>query len=447
MGVRDERGAELAAALPIGIIGAGDAEDGALAERSSLGAALAVFDYGYLVLILLISSSAFTFLDLNSPLWALSYLLFIARIPFCYRDYLAFCRENRALTLYAALCLVSIAWSAAPAGTLHFALLVAATTAIALFLAMRFSLRDFFLISAWVYLFLMIASFANIHGTIHPAYNELGRFIGIFQSKNAIAYGSINFSLYAIFIMLVLRDVPIATRLVFLAGFVVTLYMATLYGSATASVMLVTFPVFSVWLAFVLNVRSGLFLSVMPVCLGLAVFLLVVMIGRFDPVTPVLALLGKDATLSGRTVLWQMGREAFLARPLLGFGADGFWQYLPNQPAIEVVRRLYGETIIGFHNLVVEMLVALGPLGLVAHLTIGAVGTARAIRCFRAERDPLAIWALVMIVALYVQAMVAPLAYAPHTISYITLVVLAATLGKRGLPMIDRSPGRRPPPG
>lgn len=401
--------------------------------------ALAVFDYGFAAYVILISTSSFVFLGLHGYLWILAYALFAALLALCYRQVLAFWARNLSITLYALLALCSVLWSDIPRDTLHFASLLLITTGIALFIAMRLSLSAFFFLTSGTYLFLMVMSFLNIHNALSNAYNDMGRFTGIFLSKNAIAHGAIEFSVAAIFIIAILPGIRLPVRAAFLAGLALTVYMAPLMGSATAILLIIAYPTVSLLLAFLLYVRSGPVLIVMPVCIGLTALILAMLLGGLDPITPLLGMLGKDATLTGRTVLWDMGREAYLARPVLGFGIDGFWGNPVYQPQIQVMRRLYGDTVFGFHNLFVELMVALGPLGVVAHLAIGVTGLARALRWLRRDRDPLALWALVMVVCLYTQAMVSPQLYRPNSISYITLLVIVAALGKE----VDRPRRKR----
>ena len=61
---------------------------------------------------------------------------------------------------------------------------------------------------------------------------------------------------------------------------------------------------------------------------------------EFDPVSQVLGAFGKDATLTGRTVLWNYATEEIARHPLLGVGHGGFWT---PEDGLSVASRIYNE--------------------------------------------------------------------------------------------------------
>ena len=86
-----------------------------------------------------------------------------------------------------------------------------------------------------------------------------------------------------------------------------------------------------------------------------------------DPVTAVLDAFGKDATLTGRTVLWQYAEDQIRQTPYLGVGAGGFWTPWDGSTTS---RRIYDEfhkayyAIFTFHNSYYEIAVHQGLIGL-----------------------------------------------------------------------------------
>lgn len=78
-----------------------------------------------------------------------------------------------------------------------------------------------------------------------------------------------------------------------------------------------------------------------------------------------LGLVGKDATLTGRTALWEGARLAAEQKPLLGLGLEGFWYYDSGaaQTLNENDFKAYG-TRLTFHNAYWEVRVHLGYIGL-----------------------------------------------------------------------------------
>jgi exopolysaccharide production protein ExoQ len=304
------------------------------------------------------------------------------------------------------------------------------TTAIAMFIGMRFDLRSLFWLSGWTLVALVFASMANLGSAMAPANHPVtGNFIGVFISKNAFGQRAIEFATISTFAVLLLRDAPASARAVFLTAAACIAYMITIAGSATASALTLVVVVLSAGLYGAMQIRSGL-LVVVPLVLLAAAAAVVVLFPRQSSLSvPVLDLLGRDPTMTGRTVLWDFGVAAWLDRPLLGFGAGGFWDNPAYLARIDVIQRLYGETVRGFHSLPIELLVTLGPLGLVAHAAIGLRAVRDAIIAFRRHRNAYAIWALMMVLMLYAQAFVGPHLYIPHSLPLILLLAIAGALG------------------
>lgn len=92
-----------------------------------------------------------------------------------------------------------------------------------------------------------------------------------------------------------------------------------------------------------------------------------------------LAALGKDATLTNRTIIWETGLRTADEHPWLGLGFEGFWRYETGaaQTLNELDHKEFG-TKLSFHNTYIEVRVALGWVGfvcLVAALTWSYIRT------------------------------------------------------------------------
>jgi exopolysaccharide production protein ExoQ len=78
-----------------------------------------------------------------------------------------------------------------------------------------------------------------------------------------------------------------------------------------------------------------------------------------------LQFMGKDATLTGRTLLWERATQLIKEYPILGIGYEGFW-IEGNPYAEELWKRFFiaARTGFNFHNLWYEMGVQFGYVGL-----------------------------------------------------------------------------------
>jgi exopolysaccharide production protein ExoQ len=107
--------------------------------------------------------------------------------------------------------------------------------------------------------------------------------------------------------------------------------------------------------------------SIRGVFIGLGMMIIVLGVGSifaFGGQEKILRLLGKDATLTGRTYLWEEGFKVGADRAILGHGYSAFW--VQGNPAAERYwSEFYIEARAGFHfhNSVVQVFVDLGALG------------------------------------------------------------------------------------
>ncbi|MGH1569589.1 O-antigen ligase family protein [Methylobacterium sp. P31] len=114
-------------------------------------------------------------------------------------------------------------------------------------------------------------------------------------------------------------------------------------------------------------------------CLGLVIALAgvgitVATLHGADLSTSLLSDLGKDTTLTGRTVLWQFGIDQFWREPFIGIGYKAYWE-----SPLTTAAYLYFTTkqkVWFFHNNFIDVAVAFGVIGLVIFV-IALLDTAR----------------------------------------------------------------------
>jgi O-antigen ligase len=104
--------------------------------------------------------------------------------------------------------------------------------------------------------------------------------------------------------------------------------------------------------------------------------------------------LGKDPTLTGRTVIWSILFTKLQQRPLLGFGRGAFW--LPQLPnGAEVGQALgYGYVVPHAHNGLIDIALDVGYIGLLLFLIIYFTAFFRALKRAYASKNPEDIWCL-----------------------------------------------------
>jgi O-antigen ligase len=137
--------------------------------------------------------------------------------------------------------------------------------------------------------------------------------------------------------------------------------------------------------------------------------------------------LGKDATLTGRTILWQFAEDAINARPWLGFGYKGWWESSETPAAL--LRVVVGQELWFFHNTFLDLAVAfgvVGPLALVAGL---AVGVYRSVRAFVLNPEPMLLWPIMFVAMSIIYCSVDFVLFANHSFHQFLYVIAAAGIG------------------
>jgi exopolysaccharide production protein ExoQ len=148
---------------------------------------------------------------------------------------------------------------------------------------------------------------------------------------------------------------------------------ATFAAGITASVMLGIFVITK----FPVQNRAAFF------CLFAFTLIWLVVLAStvFENATDVLPLLGKEATLTGRTVLWDTAMDSFPKHPFLGVGFQAFWQ-VGNWRAEQLwlYSHIPGKSGFHFHNTYLQVLVDLGLVGLFVLVATFSVIIARIFR-------------------------------------------------------------------
>jgi len=102
-------------------------------------------------------------------------------------------------------------------------------------------------------------------------------------------------------------------------------------------------------------------------------------------------LIGKGATLSGRTDIWQAVFLSIVKRPWTGFGYAAFW--VAGAPEATRLAQLLGDKTLGnAENGVLQLWLEVGLVGVLIMFVLLIRSTRNAIACFRSNTPNYAIW-------------------------------------------------------
>ena len=251
----------------------------------------------------------------------------------------------------------SVMWSINPEVTQRRAIAIAATTLAGFYLAVRYDWRTLLRLLGAVWLLLAFISLAA--GIVAPSFGvmdeiHVGAWRGLWWEKNTMGGHMARAAFLFAFLFLMDRR----WRLIWGGGVMLCAVLVLLSTSKTALLgLLLGFGV----LAMAAWMRRGPVTTISTVWLG------VISVGAFAGVMMfapelVFQLLGRDATLTGRTDIWAALFDAIAERPWLGYGYAAFWG-AESQPAYMV--RLATEWLVPTaHNGWLETALSLGLLGM-----------------------------------------------------------------------------------
>ncbi|MGD0050573.1 MAG: O-antigen ligase family protein [Vulcanimicrobiaceae bacterium] len=274
------------------------------------------------------------------------------------------------------LAIVSTLWSDDPGATARRAIGLAGTTACAYFIVSRFTLESFIdtfavVVIAAAALSLAIVVVSPDAGLMHLEYS--GALRGIFSHKNRLGL-FLAFGLVTVAMAAWRRRGPSATF--FWAGGL--LCLAELAATRSATALLTLFVcVVAMVVAFAANRRRAIPLVAAIVVLVGALFAGVAF-ATDGTQNPVLAILGRNATLTGRLEIWTHVVQAIAAHPLLGYGYDVFWA--PGGSFLQFNPGTAGWRPFHAHDGYLELALDLGLVGLAMMLVVLAQATRAAWR-------------------------------------------------------------------
>jgi len=254
------------------------------------------------------------------------------------------------------LALSSVIWSDVPAASLKAGVEYALTTLIGILAGHCIAPR--ILISAILSALLLVTVASLLYGA-----GEGASFVDLFGSKN-------YFALYMSFLLLTGITIaldklqPAIFRLLGLVAIIMAAPLLVYANSTGALIVSIVTLTVTLMLRFVVKLspkpRLGLLAFILAFML-LAVTVATVSVDYAD----VLEYLGKDVTLTGRTLLWRYADASIADHLVLGVGYEAFWQPT-NSAAVQLWFYSYVPNQRGyhFHNTFLQIAVDLGLVGL-----------------------------------------------------------------------------------
>lgn len=315
--------------------------------------------------------------------WALIYLITVGLLARRWKNTLWLATRDIALLGLLAIAILSVLWSAVPDVTLRRGIALMGTTMVGVLLAQRFTFDEVISVAAWA-----LGAAAVLSFVFAIAVPELGimsgkhagAWRGVFTHKNELgqrmAFGAIVF-------LLAHRRKHRWIRALGAGSCVLLLLMST---SKTALVVLIAVAaILMLWRYSRLEYRL-----LIPYILASSLLIAVLAFWTLTNYSNILAALGRDATLTGRTILWSVAVDAVQRKPILGYGYDGFWTGWEGEAAW--VWSFVGWTAPHAHNGILDLMLNLGVVGAAVFLIGISVNIKRAFAWARMNSRYAALW-------------------------------------------------------
>jgi len=298
-------------------------------------------------------------------------------------------RQNSLIFSVLVWAMLSAAWSDMPSTSAINSLRMAINLALVVYLFERYSSNDI------QRLFMLVGCVAAA-GTIFlvfafPQYGlqsrgvyALGAWEGIFGQKNLCGLEMLILLLPAFFVKLT----GITARI--LRGGYIAIVVGIIVMTRSAGAWIVS----ALCLAFVALLKLTARMArkdaaiVVLVAAGAAVAVGLIVLANYNTI---MYALGKDPTMTGRTVLWAGLVNVAMKHPLLGYGYMAFWQGLSG-PSRYVALELNWPGLAGSESGILELWLELGIVGVLLYLAVFVVAVKNAFYCLCRGASPAALW-------------------------------------------------------
>lgn len=223
-----------------------------------------------------------------------------------------------------------------------------------------------------------------------------GDFRGIFSQKNVLGQVMAGGVLAALHCM----RVGAGRRFRYICIIALCAVLALMSRSSTS--------VLTIFVFFYLDILGRLYLRgstrIMSICLAFCSVIIVV----FFTISPdlILELLGKDATLTGRTLIWPYVIDSIGDKPLLGWGYLAFWSSQnPAAMQIQLVEaRIYGLEfmIANAHNGLLELLLDIGLVGTCFFIFLWLRNFVMALKCISGPANRFGLSSLLLLIGILI---------------------------------------------
>ncbi len=338
-------------------------------------------------------------------------------IPFA-KQILRTCFENKIVLLLPLLAIFSTIWSQDPGRTAAFAVLALVNTLFAVYLTQRFSPNqqmEMFLLAGTI---LAISSFvvvAVLPGAGIDHKNATVGLQGVFPHKNICALVMVSFLLPAL-VRRFTGSFPEVRRALYVVMVTGLIAATTSRTGWIVAVLCIGFIAILKFARKLRNTERALLFLALPVAVAFMSWLV------FINASDILTLLGKNSTLTGRTVIWQAVFSSIAKNPILGFGYSAFWIGFKGE-ALNLALATGYAGLSNAENGVLQLWLEVGLVG-VGILALLLMRTCKnAIICLRSSSSQYVLWYIALLFLNLLALVDGDKFMVPHAVEWTMLIM------------------------
>jgi exopolysaccharide production protein ExoQ len=321
------------------------------------------------------------------------------------------------LFAFIAACFASTAWSVAPLETFVRAGSLLGTVLFALYLVVRFPPRNLIIILGISFILMTFAAIILSIG--FPYYgrqqlgDNMGNWRGIYSHKNDAAYTTILALVTCTFLSI--RE---KRKAIWLIGVLSSIIMLIGSASRTSLVVILVAFLFGIWMFLVTNRKAIIrFFSIIYLLLILLLVFFIMSSLEF-----LLSVVGRDATLTGRMLIWPIAVDYWKESPVLGHGYQAAYLTLDGMPS-RLAQQGWVWIPAHSHNCYLDILLGVGVLGLGIYAYALFQTYRNGIDLIRLQRTPEIVWGLLILICISAVGVSGRVIMQPNTLELVLTTI------------------------
>ena len=354
----------------------------------------------------------------------LTYLITISLLCLRWKRIIYLFSRNWYIWALILLPVLSLCWSFERDTTIKNSFTLVCSSLFGIYLTSRYSLKEQLQLMAWSFYVIIALSF--IFAIALPKYGQMGDFHqgkwrGVFTHKNGL--GATMVISIIVFLIQGYSDRKKNTVAWVFLGLSIVLLLLSFSTSALVNCLIL------VSAFFILQILRWSYPVMIPSLIALVTAGTCLNYWLVNNAAIFFNAVGKDATLTGRTELWQLVWDMIWKQPWIGYGYGGFWHDYDGESAY--VWRAITFHPSHAHSGYLNVLLDLGFLGLTIFWIGFIINSYRALSCFRSSKAIEDIWPIILLIYLLIANQSESALIVPNSTDWVLYISISFSLDRK----------------